>query len=316
MKQVITKNFLLFVLLLAVVFAFAIKATIFQADPTKAAAPPAPATSWGAQGDAYWFSGKAELNTYQLQQAINGSLSKGEALLIFQTENFLTDKQVKADSGDKAIPVLKTSLLRDFGTGLYTYKLATSVFTPISNPLFPNTLKVSTSVQEWDGNSYLQLNYRDNAYQISSQSFLKRDASEQYTLNKVILEDELWNRIRLQPDKLPTGSLHLISGTQEARLRHEPLTVLAANATLADYEGVLYPGQYLKAYTIEYDTDDRTLAIIFEREFPHRIVGWEETYQTQNNLLTSRAVLKKTIQSDYWNHKTPADSTLRQALNL
>jgi hypothetical protein len=54
--------------------------------------------------------------------------------------------------------------------------------------------------------------------------------------------------------------------------------------------------------------------IVFEQKFPHKIVGWEETYKSKDNLLTSRAVLEKTIQSDYWNHNAPADSTLRAGL--
>ena len=101
-----------------------------------------------------------------------------------------------------------------------------------------------------------------------------------------------------------------------ARLRHQRLDPLLAKTKLTDYEGVLYPGKLLKSYIVQYPTDDRTLTIIFESQFPHKIVGWEETYKSKDNLLTSRAVLKKTITTDYWNHNAPADSTLRQAFLL
>ncbi|QMW02373.1 hypothetical protein [Spirosoma foliorum] len=316
MKQIVTKNFLLFVLILAVIFAFAMKATIFQKEPdTK----PKPADTLSAHFNSYWFSGKAEVNSYQLKQAKNGALNDGEAMLIFMTEDFRTDKQVKTDNKENTIPVLKTTNSKKFSTGAYEYSLLASVFTPINNPtdgppLFPNTLKVSLSDQEWDGHSYLQISYRNNGYQVSGKSYYEKEADENYTIAKAMFEDELWNRIRLNPDKLPSGELQLIPGTMAARLRHKPLEPLPAKATLADYEGVLYPGLYLKSYTIEYPTDDRTLIIIFEKLFPHKIVGWEETYDTKDNLLTSRAVLKKTTQTDYWNHKAPADSVLRQSL--
>ena len=313
MKQTITKNFLLIVLVFAVVFAFAMKVTIFQKQPdTK----PKTANALPAAFTNYWFSGKGELNRYQLEQAQNGALNAGEAMLIFVTEDFRTDKQVKAESGANAIPVLKTNIVKKFSTGLYDYSLFTSVFTPINNQptLFPNTLKVSMSSQEWDGHSYLQINYRNNAYQVIGKSYQEKEVDENYTVAKVMLEDELWNLIRLNPDKLPAGELQLIPGTMSARLRHKQLEPLPAKATLAEYEGVLYPGQFLKSYTIEYPTDDRTVVIIFESQFPHKIVGWEETYDTKDNLLTSRAVLKKTTQTDYWNHKAPADSTLRAEL--
>jgi len=238
-------------------------------------------------------------------------------VLIFMTEDFRTDKQVKADTGisrDRMVPVLRTNISKKFGVGLSEFSLATSVFTPIDNPVFPNTLKVSTSAQEWDGHSYLQVNYYDNGYQVSGKSFVEKEMAEEYTVGKVMMEDELWNRIRLNPDKLPTGESQLITGTMAARLRHKRLDPLPVILKLDVYEGVMYPGKLLKAYTIEYPTDDRTLVIIFEIQFPHKIVGWEETYRSKDNLLTSRAVLTNSSQTDYWNHNAPADSTLRREL--
>lgn len=312
----IQKNFLILVLALSVVFAFAMKATIFQKPSTPAAVATPPPADFAA----YWFAGKAELNSYRLEQAQYGTLNPGQAVLIFVTEDFRTDKQVKsesAESHDKSIPVLKTNIAKKFVTGIYDYSLFTSVFTPIVTgqpSAFPNTLKVSTSGQEWCGHSYMQLNYRNNGYQVSGKSYFEKEVDEDYTVGKALLEDELWNRIRLNPDKLPTGEVQLIPGTMAARLRHKRLDPLLAKTKLVPYEGVLYPGKQLKAYTVEYPTDDRVLTIVFEGAFPHKIAGWEETYRSKDKLLTSRAVLQKTIQTDYWNHNQPADSTLRAEL--
>ena len=313
MKQTITKNFLLIVLILSVVFAFAMKATVFQKPPATA---PKTVDTPPADFARYWFSGKAELNTYQLEQALSGRLNPGEAVLIFEVEDFRTDKQVKAESAnhDNAVPVLTTSIAKKFVAGLPDYSLVTSVFTPINNPLFPNTLKVSTSEQSWSGNSYTQVNYRNNGYEVTGKSYIENEVEEDYTVAKTMLEDELWNRIRLNPDKLPTGEIQLIPGTMTARLRHKRLDPLPATLKTDNYEGVLYPGKLLKSLTVKYPTDDRTLMIVFESQFPHKIVGWEETYKSNDNLLTSRAILKKTTQTDYWNHNTPADSTLRAQL--
>jgi len=265
----------------------------------------------------YWLSGKAELNRYSLEQAQYGALNPGEAVLIFVTEDFRTDTHVKAESPesrDKAVPVLKTNLIKRFTTGIYDYSLFTSVFTPINNPAYPNTLKVSTSGQEWCGHSYLQLDEDGSQYTIDGRSYFEKEVHEEYVVEKIMLEDELWNRIRLDPAKLPTGSIKLIPGTMSARLRHKRLDPLDATAKLDAYEGVLFPGRNLKAYRIEYPTDDRNLMIVFEGIFPYKIVGWSETYKSKDNLLTSRAILKTTIQSDYWNHNAPADSVLRDTL--
>ena len=310
----VQKNFLLIVLALAVVFAFAMKATIFQ-HPVVATAPVT--TPPERDFSTYWFLGKAELNRYTLQQAQYGVLNPGEAVLIFVTEDFRTDTQVKSEdvsNRDRAVPVMKTNIIKKFVTGIYDYSLFTSVFTPVSNALFPNTLKVSTSGQEWCGHSYLQINYANNGYHVDGKSYFEKEVIETYDVEKTMLEDELWNRIRLNPDKLPVGETRMIPGTISARLRHKRLNPLLVNAKLMEYEGTLFPGKRLKSYTVQYPTDDRTLMIVFEGAFPHKIVGWEETYKSKDNLLTSRAVLKKTIQSDYWNHNAPADSTLRVEL--
>ena len=103
MKSAITTYFLLIVLLLAVVFAFAMKATVFQKKPdTK----PKPADTLSSAFTQYWFAKKGEVNTYQLEQAQDGALHKGEAILVFSTTNFRTDTQVETkDSGSATTPV-------------------------------------------------------------------------------------------------------------------------------------------------------------------------------------------------------------------
>ncbi|MBO0932709.1 hypothetical protein [Fibrella aquatilis] len=325
----IQRNFLFIIMVMAVLLAVAMKATVYQREPV---APPTPSPATTEAFRAYWFGGKAELNTYQLEQAQYGAMHTGEAVLVFVTEDFRVDKQVKAESEASrgvSVPVLKTNYIRRFVTGIYDYSLFTSVFTPIGSPKFPNTLKVSTSGQEWCGHSYVQVNYKDNAYQVSGRSYFEQEVTEDYTVEKAMLEDELWNRIRLDPGKLPTGDVHLIPGTQSARLRHKKLESIPATATLDSAQGVAWTNTHIpgvsvgpcKAYILDYKDDGkstpgRKLTLIFETAFPHKIVGWEETYTSKEKVLTSRAMLRKTIQSDYWNHNTPADSTLRQALSL
>lgn len=311
----IQKNFLLLILLLSVAFAIAMKATIYQNTASLPAAGVKPSADFGA----YWHTGKAELNRYRLQQAQYGVLNPGEAVLIFVAEDFRTDKQVKAETDEakgRATNVLKLNSVKKFVTGIYDYSVFSSVFTPIDRKLFPNTLKVSTSVQEWCGHSYLQLNYRSSGYQVTGRSYFENEVAEDYRVNKALLEDELWTLIRMAPDKLPVGSVKLIPGTQSARLRHKPLNVLEAKTNLTGYSGNAFSGSDLKAYTVDYEKDKRQLTIVYEGAFPHRIVGWEETYMSRNKPLTSRAVLQKTIQTDYWNHNAPADTVLRNSLGI
>ena len=70
----------------------------------------------------YWYQGEAELNRYDLKQFRYGEMRGGDAVLIFVTEDFLTDKQVKYEYGPKpesAATVLKMNATRKFITGIY-----------------------------------------------------------------------------------------------------------------------------------------------------------------------------------------------------
>lgn len=306
----VRKNFLLITVLLAIVFAITMQATVYQKE---APTPAAPQTG-KAEFRAYWHSGRAEISRYQLEQAYDGRLNPGQATLIVGPEEFEPQQQVKAETAKghkQAITVLKTNLLQTFSVGMADLSLQTSVFTPIDEPAFPYTLKVSTSVQSWDGTNYLQLNYRNAGYQVNGRGFTETEAADAFSLPRALPEDELWNRIRLNPDKLPTGDLTLIPGTASARLRHHVIDLQPATATLTDYAGTTFAGQGLKVYTLDYEKDGRKLSIVFDKAFPHLIAGWEETITTRGKRLTTRAIRQKTTQSDYWNHTAPADSSLR-----
>ena len=45
----------------------------------------------------YWYAGKAEITSYKLEQARYGEIRNGKAVLIYVTEDFLPNKQVKAE---------------------------------------------------------------------------------------------------------------------------------------------------------------------------------------------------------------------------
>ncbi len=306
----VRKNFLLITVLLAMVFAITMQATVYQKD---APAPVAPQTG-KAEFRAYWHGGRAEISRFRLEQAYDGRLCPGEATLIMVPEEFEPEQQVKAETTkglSHAVTVLKTNLLQSFSAGVSDWSLQTSVFTPIDEPAFPYTLKVSTSVQSWDGTNYLQLNYRSGGYQVNGRGFTETEAADAFALPRALPEDELWNRIRLNPEKLPTGDVMLIPSTASARLRHHPIDLQSATATLTDYAGNTFTGSGLKVYALDYQKDGRMLNIVFENAFPHQIVGWEETITTRGKRLTTRAVREKMVQSDYWNHTAPADSSLR-----
>ena len=111
----------------------------------------------------YWFSGKAELSSYELKQSRYGEIHDGEVVLVFVTEPFSLSKQVKLDypkeSGLDKVSVMKLNQSRKFNTGIYDYSILSSVFTPIEIEEYPHALKTTTSMQEWCGHSYTCLLY-------------------------------------------------------------------------------------------------------------------------------------------------------------
>jgi len=268
----------------------------------------------------YWYSENAEISSYSLKQAQFGNLNDGEAIMVFNTEDFRKDKHVKleSDAKDKAIKVMKLNFIKRFVTGIHDFSMYTSVFTPVQTQDITSTLKVSNTNQDWSGQTFLQLNFRQNGYQVLGKSYFEEEIEDDYHIDKAILEDELWTRIRLVPcQQLPVGKVILIPSLGSLRLRREKAAPAVADITLEPYKGdSTFRGDSLLDYRVNYVESKRRLRIIFEQRFPHKIVGWEESYYAHNKTLTSRAVLKATIQNPYWQKNMPADTIYRKKLNL
>ena len=255
----------------------------------------------------YWYSGAAEITSYSLEQARYGELRDGYAVLVFVTEDFLSDKQVKADNyGKNNTPVLKLNATKNFNTGVYPYSIMQSTFYPVSN--MSHALKLSCSVQEWCGHVYSQLNNRSQ-FDITSHSYFEREADQNIKLDKAILENELWTQLRLDPKSLPVGDLQIIPSMEYIRLKHIELKPYKANAQLKN--GV---------YSITYPDLKRDISISFNPQFPYDISGWKETYKDGYGInaktLTTKATKLKSIKSPYWNKNANKDEILRKELDL
>ena len=256
---------------------------------------------------AYWFANAAEITSYTLEQARYGEIREGSAVLVFVTEPFLKDEQVKADLlSSTNIPVLKLNATKNFYTGIYPYSIMQSVFYPLANN--QHALKISCSVQEWCGHVYTQLNNRSE-FEVTSHSYFEGEADENFNLGKTILESELWTQLRINPESLPIGDLEIIPSFEFLRLRHVPFKAYAASAELLS-----------GTYTITYPDLNRSLSINFNPQFPFNITSWEESfisgYGDNAKALTTKATQLKSIKSDYWNKTTNDDFKLRESLGL
>jgi hypothetical protein len=259
----------------------------------------------------YWYAGEAEITSYKLQQARYGEARDGESVLIFVTEPFLPNVQVKADaSHSDNIPVLKLNATKNYLTGIYPYSIMTSTFYPVHDNR--HAIKVAFSSQEWCGQVYAQLNNRDN-FDVMSHSYFEGEADQDLELEKTILEDELWNKIRIDPEGLPTGDHEVIPSLEYLRLSHKELKSYKANLSRTETKGTT-------TYEISYPELKRSLKIDFSSKFPYTIQGWSETstsgFGENAKQMTSTATKMKTLKTPYWQRNGNKDLSLRDSLNL
>ncbi len=288
------------------------------ASPTRGASPlnlptPESFSKQHASFNSYWYQGVAELTRYALRQARYGDLHDGEAVLIFVTEDFLPGPQVKQERGDSpsALSVLKLNAYRRFYTGIYPYTLMTSSFTPAAST-DTRTLKVSSSMQEWCGNVYTQINRRKGSLHVQLHSYFQDDADQESTLPDAPLEDGIWAQIRIDPSKIPTGAQQMIPALDYIRMRHKGMRPYPAEVTKRDNVATDLVDHPVSAVSVEYAHIGRELTIYHEPEFPYIIQAWEEHAGPQR----TTAVRTRAIIDDYWNHNASGDSTYREALGL
>lgn len=273
---------------------------------------------------AHWYDGLGEITGYELTQARYGELHKGEAVMIFVTEPFSQRKQVKLDQHDNSNPdqvsVLKLNFTKKFLTGIYPYSMMLSTFTPVDGGQSAPPLKITMSSQEWCGQTFTQLNQRGGGYDAASYSYFESEGDRHFTINETLTEDELWTRIRLNPDDLPTGKIDLIPGIFYQRLRHADKSVETAEISLSATDSSMMSGTPHQVYEINYPSSDRNLKIYFETDYPHGILGWEETaksgFGNSSQLLTTTAKRLGTIRTPYWQQNKNEHRVVREQLGL
>ena len=275
---------------------------------------------WSEDFKSYWYQGEAELNRYELFQARYGEIRNGHAVMVFVTEDLLNYEQVKPNNsrGRKVIPVMKLNFLRKFNTGIYDYSMMSSIFSPVKKP--KQTIKLTTSSQEWCGQTYLQVNLNEKSLQVLGHSYFENEGDQEYTIDQHMMEDGFWNLIRVDREALPIGDIALIPSATFCRLKHITFKAYNASCKLKDYEKDDLPGNDLQSFSVSYPELDRTLEIIFEKEFPHQIIGWKESFKSgfgpKAQIMETKGVLTHTRKSAYWNENKIKDEVIRNELGL
>ena len=257
--------------------------------------------------NAYWYQGTAEITSYKLSQVRYGEIHEGTAVNIYVTEDFLPKKQVKADSKNKFnVPILKLNSTKKFTTGIYPYSLMTSTFSPIN--LTKNAIKISFSSQEWCGNTFVQLNNRDN-FEIDFYSYFETNADKELSLKKEPLENNFWNVLRINPKSIKKGRYKVIPSMEYLALNHKKIQAYDAETNLIEKGNFLY-------FSVYYPRLQRKLTIQLTKKFPYNIESWKETSTINGQKMVTTAEKIKTIQSAYWNKNGVTNTEERKLLGL
>jgi hypothetical protein len=268
----------------------------------------------------YWTQGKAEVNVYELSQNRYKDNHPGQAISVFVTEDFLTDKQVKNEyyTNPKSTWTLKNIQIRKFTTGVYDYSLFSSVFTPIDRNTFPQSLKVTATSQEWCGTIFTQVNLRGEKYKYEQRSYFEKEGDVTDAIDKGVLEDELYTVLRMNPEFLPKGNFQIIPALNFMQLKHLKNSTYKANGSIRTYKESAFTGTKLNEYRVIIPELKRELRIVYENQAPYKIVGWLDTFPSafDKKLRTTKATLKKQKMLPYWGQNSLQDTSLRKELGL
>lgn len=268
MNKFIRNNFLAISITLAVIYAFAKKATIFQQEPKLKVITASPINQETNKiFTDYWKTNKIEVTKYELKE---DSISVGEGILTFSID------YVEGVNKTDSIQTLRSDFTSKIYKQNYDYSAMTSVYLPLNLLLRSHAMKVINSVQEPTSNSFLQLSQIPKSYEIESKNTFQQKSKQHFILERKNLEDELWAKIRMNPNDLPTGDIDIIPSFSYCQLLRKNPNIYEAKAELKDYEGTEFIGKKLKIYSLNYPDLKRDLSIIFEANFPFEIVGWKE----------------------------------------
>ena len=165
MNKFIRNNFLAICITLAVVYAFAKKATIFQQESKPKVETVVPINQeTNKTFTDYWKNGKIEITKYELKE---DSILVGEGSLTFSVD------YVEGVNKTDSIQVLHSDFTGKIHKENYDYSAMTSTYLPLNPTLRPHAMKIINSVQEPLGNSLLELSQIPKSYEIESKNTFK-----------------------------------------------------------------------------------------------------------------------------------------------
>jgi len=268
----------------------------------------------------YWSDGLAEVSKYELSQNRYNDIHDGHIIQVFVSEDFLVDKQVKNESynSKNTTSVLKRIETRHFNTGIYDYNMFSSTFTPYDISKYPKAIKLTSTSQEWCGTTFSQLNKTKKGYKHTINSYFESEGDQVTTIKNSVTEEELFTKLRMNPNLLPIGDFDFIPSSIVSRLLHLKTKSYKSTGKIGNFKGSEFTGKKLKTYTISTAELNRSVVIVYESDAPYNIVGWTDTYPSIFDKKPRVTIAKLThqIKEAYWSMNGKSSEKERVRLGL
>ena len=268
MNKFIRNNFLAICISSAILFAFAKKATIFQQDTPKPIQPVVLAINQETNSvfQKYWKTKGIETTKFTLKQ---DSLLIGEATLLY------TLKDLSKDQPNGVIHALASNFSQKISQENYKYSENSIAIIPLNTPLYSHALSIVSSSQSNDGSDFFSFQPKPTSYLFVGRNSVEPEKEIRKITEKGNLEDEIWAKIRMNPEGLPQGETEVIPSLGYWNKVHKSPSAQEVKAELKDLAGAVK----LKIYSLDYPTLKRKLEFIFEANFPFQIIEFRETIE-------------------------------------
>ncbi|TXD35588.1 hypothetical protein FRC98_15375 [Lujinxingia vulgaris] len=228
----------------------------------------------------HWGDGRGEVSVYRGQIARYGELRDAQATLIFVTEPHDRRTWVKDDevADEHRTEVIKLNQLLDFQTGVYPYRVMTSVFAPVDHwdaeRERHSPVKITMGVQEWCGQVFHALWPGRSQYLSRLTSYFESEGDREEVVDVemgALYADALPLQVRELDgpflDGAATWTGPMVVSLWRARVEHQALSVVLATITRSTVER---DGQALTRFEVTWPGGARFYEV--EREAPRGIV--------------------------------------------
>ncbi len=270
--------------------------------------------------DSYWYDGNAEISVYDLEEVRYDEVRKGKRIMVFVTEPLRRSTLIKPDtliSADERYDVIKLNDIRKFTTGIYDYSLMTSVFSCVKaydSIAEMMALKVSFGSQEWCGNVFEIIKWKNGSLKGNLYSYFESDGEPVLKFKedmKPLFEDNLWILIReLNGPFLVDNSKRSFAVIPSAwQRRKQHVALKQKNAVIEKHAGAKIntsAGRF-ESVRFVWTIDAMETKVWVEKAWPHKILKWIEPDGSRGSLISS-------TRQPYWRQHANDDSDLRRRL--